>query len=1086
LLLFGLAANGQAEQVQFQWKAGKGAKVFLAGDFNNWNPTGNAMSDEDGDGVWTTTLDLPAGRYQYKFVVDGNWLTDDKASEFVDDGFGGKNSVKVVGDGGGDGKFVGAGGAAKAGTAAGGAAAGGATGGAASGATAPGSVAFELADQGYSQVFVAGEFNGWNQSGNAMQKDGNVWRTTIDLAAGSYPYKFVADGNWIADPAATETVDDGYGGKNSVKVVGGGGAAAPAAGGTASAPSAGAAAAGPPESVTFRYQPLISGIQSCHVVGSFNDWNQTSHPMNDDDGDGTWEATVELAPGEYRYKFLVDGNTWLEDPNAQDSADDGYGGSNSVIRVGPDTRTGAAQPRHVPFRFAPGGNPGEVSLAGTFNNWAIGKTPLSDEDGDGVWETTLLLPEGEYHYKFVVDGNWTTDDSAKWFVDDGFGGKNSGLTVDAAFEGIDLAVGDGRIFTDGIGHTQSSREVNPLSDDEVEFTTRAYNGDVESVSLVVVSADGSETIPLRVVGTDATFAYYRGTLRRAGAIDAGLTYAFDYQDGPTHLVLSAAGFTEAAAAQPVPLDEEHVVRFSTPDWVRDGVFYQIFPDRFANGDKSNDPDFSEDAFYKGMTTLPPSGKKNGEYFHLVQDWTDVAGLAKSPYRTDGLPDYFSFYGGDIAGVRQNLDYLQDLGVTILYFNPLFPARSNHKYEAADYAAIDPHFGTPEEFRAFVDECHSRGIRIVADWVINHIGDHSPYFQDTVKKGKDSEYWNWFEWHKWPLPAAAPADWREYYECWWGFSHMPDLNFDLSRSAGQEINVKDPEDAEINWPVVNYVLDSAEWWLKDMDVDGFRLDVPNEVPFWVWKLFRDRVRETKADAYLVGEIWSDAGDWVSPDCFDSVMNYKYFKDPVSSFIGQGRMDAAAFDRELQAGRMAYPMQAVRVMMNLVGSHDTVRYLTAINGREDRLKLTALFEMTYVGAPHIYYGDEIAMKGGPDPDCRRPFVWTWADDPDRKAMHDWYRDLIRLRRDHAAFTRGDYRTLRAEGSVHAFARTDGDEAYVVVVNAGDRPVDVEIPVDDVGASFEDALTGEAMAPAEGGRLPMKLAPISGVVLRRVSAS
>lgn len=1195
--------SASSEEVEFRHSPeGRPAAVFLAGDFNNWNPSGHALADGDGDGVWTVVIDLPAGRYEYKFVVDGRWIEDVNADQFQDDPFGGRNSVRVVGGSAEKGRFVGtdqganaAAGAPKNGGTAGEVTPGGgksvpagdvvftwapeadydqvflagefnewsatalamtkdgdqwtasvplAAGryeykfvaggiwhpdpnaaefvenpygeknsvivvGGGSGAKAatpevedagfvgtgivfePGDVTFSWTPETeYDQVFLAGSFNDWNASALAMTKVGDSWTATVPLSVGRHEYKFVAGGVWHPDPSASDYVDNPYGEKNSIVIVGEGGVApaAPSAPTTPAAPTA-PAVSGDPEEVTFSYQPLISGIGTCSVAGSFNDWNATEFPMSDEDGDGTWTTTVTLPPGEYEYRFVIDQNTWLEDPNSEEFAENPFGGKNSLIRVGMPKRaaTGPGKPRHVSFEYTPAEPASSVSLAGTFNNWAAGKHPMTDDDGDGTFTTTMLLPEGDYHYKFVVDGVWYADETAAWFVDDGFGAQNSGLTVDSSFEGIELELGDGKVYADGIEHRQSIREVNPLSDTEVEFTARAYANDVESVSVLVRAGADEWTLPMSKIGFDATFEYYRSTLRLGGAgqppTGTPLEYGIVYADGGETRILGQAGLGAAEDAQLFVFSEETITRFSTPDWVRDGVFYQIFPERFANGDPSNDPDFSEE-YYQGRTTLPASGKTNGEYYHLVEDWYDVAGLSKSPYRTDGKPDYSSFYGGDIAGILQHLDYLEDLGVTILYFNPLFPARSNHKYEAYDYQAVDPHFGTPEEFRAFVDECHSRGIRIVPDWVINHIGDHSPYFQDTVRKGKDSEYWNWFEWNKWPLPATEPTDWREYYECWWGFAHMPDLNFDLSRINSQENGVANADDAEINWPVVNYILDAAEWWLVDMDVDGFRLDVPNEVPFWVWKMFRERVRSVKPDAYLVGEIWSDAGDWVSPDCFDATMNYKYFKDPVSSFLGQGRMDAARFDREMQAGRMAYPMQAVRVMMNLVGSHDTPRYLNAINGNLARQKLTALFQMTYVGAPHIYYGDEIATRGGADPDCRRPFDWRWESNAERSDMHGWYRGLIHLRRNNPTLITGEYATLRAEGSVHAFARVDENAAFVVVTNAGDHAVDVEIPVGDLGSAFRNALdSGAQEIRAENGSVKLHLEPVTGLVLARV---
>ncbi len=1081
----------RAEDVTFACEAGRGAKaVFLAGEFNNWNPSGKAMKDDDGDGTWTAIVDLPPGRYEYKFVVDGQWLEDPKAKESAPNPFGGKNSVVVVGGGGAAGGFVAgttdASGAKPAAEAPPAAKAGGAA-----KSVAPGDVVIEWKPgKNFSQVFLAGEFNGWNATALPMTKTGDTWRATVKLDAGRYPYKFVADGTWMEDPNAAEFVDDGYGGKNSVLVVGdGGGAAKPAA--AAATPAAKPAApAGDPVEAEFSFQPVISGVKSVHLAGDFNDWSTSATPMADADGDGKWTVKLKLTPGPHLYKFVVDGATWMEDPNAEDFKDDGFGGKNSVIYVGGEGKhTFTGQPRRVEFAFKPGKAAQDVSLAGTFNNWAVGADPMSDPDGDGTWTITMLLPEGDCQYKFVADGQWITDEGADAFTDDGFGGKNSIRTVDDRFPAIDVAVGDGEIFAEGLRHEQTVRDVNRVSDDELVFVARTWPGDVEAVELEILDADGkvSTKVPARRALSDPTSQSWRMNIARAGGIP-DFRYRVVLKDGPTSWYLGGEGPVEtsvASAAGPATFtySEAAVPRFTVPSWVQTGVFYQIFPERFANGDPANDPDFSE-PYYKGRTKLPSSGKTNGEYYHLTKDWYDIAGLSKSPYRTDGRPDYMSFYGGDIAGIRQNLDYLQDLGVTILYFNPLFPARSNHKYEAYDYKAIDPHFGTPQEFRAFVDDCHARGIRIVADWVINHIGDHSPYFQDTIEKGKKSEYWDWFEWKKWPLPATEPKDWREFYECWWGFSHMPDLNYDLSRQGGQENGVRNAADAKVNQPVVDYILASAEWWMKDMDIDGFRLDVPNEVPFWVWKIFRDKVRSIKPDAYLVGEIWSDAGDWVAPDCFDATMNYKYFKDPVTSFIGQGRTDAGQFDRELAAGRGAYPEQAVRAMMNLVGSHDTPRYLTSIGGNRARQKLTALFAMTYVGAPHVYYGDEIAMEGGADPDCRRPFHWKWTDEAGRKEMHDWYRSLITLRNANPALSVGDFTTLLAQGRTYAYARRHEGVVFVVVLNAGDAPVEVKVPLEELklpaGAGFEDALTGAKLAATDG-VLPLKLAGTSGIVLR-----
>jgi glycosidase len=767
--------------------------------------------------------------------------------------------------------------------------------------------------------------------------------------------------------------------------------------------------------------------------------------------------------------------------------------------------------KKVTFTFVPNRPYARVFLAGTFNAWSTDATPMRRETGR--FEVTLPLPVGEYQYKFVADGNWITDETAERFLPDGYGGRNSVVDVDETFESMNIARGDGRIMVDGLAHRLDAWERSIDSSGTVTVRTRAWMGDVERVGLVwegspeiggdnpgrTNSPPGGDAMIL--FDSDGTYDYYSCELR-----SPSFTYGFIFEDGPARVTLDAGGAFEAegpsaaeAVNEPFSFSADDTAVFSTPDWVRNGVFYQIFPERFANGDVNNDQDFTE-WYYEGLTELPPSGKTNGEYFHFVDDWYDVSGLTVSPYKTDGKPDWNSFYGGDIEGVRSNLDYLVDLGVTIIYFNPLFESKSNHKYDAASYLEIDPHFGTNDEFATFVAECHERGIRVVMDLAINHTGHTHWAFVDARLKGEESEYWDWYEWHKWPVPGtkvSTPADAGDYYDCWWGFGQMPNLNFDLSRTGPDEQSVVDIEDAEPNWPVVNYLLDVATTWLEAADVDGYRLDVAGEIPRWFWELFRERVREENPDAYIVGELWGASPEWVNGRCFDAVMNYKFFREPVFSFVVRGDTDAAGFDRMLAPGRLIYQQEGVYAQMNLLGSHDTERFLTAVGEDERRLRLATLFQMTYVGAPSIYYGDEIGMTGRHDPDCRRPFLWNWESNADRVALRDYFRRLIELRRGHPCFTEGGFTRLLADGDVYAYARDTVDEHAVVVLNAGDAEAVVTVPLEeksdawvsqltadrDESALFRCLLTGSEV-PVEladgGASLKLTLPPLSGTVL------
>jgi glycosidase len=267
------------------------------------------------------------------------------------------------------------------------------------------------------------------------------------------------------------------------------------------------------------------------------------------------------------------------------------------------------------------------------------------------------------------------------------------------------------------------------------------------------------------------------------------------------------------------------------------------------------------------------------------------------------------------------------------------------------------------------------------------------------------------------------------------------------------------------------------------VDGIRLDVANEVPFWMWKEFRRVVDEVKPGALLIGEIWHNAMPWLGPTYLHSTMNYKYFREPVMKFLGLGQGDALLFDRELAPGRYIYPDQASRVMMNLVGSHDTERYISMIKGDERRLMLTALFQMTYPGIPHIYYGDEVALEGGRDPDNRRTFPWDWQTHAKSVRVHNFYKKVIGIRSRYEALRSGRFQTVLASGKTYAFLRENGDQKILVALNNADRETAVRIDLKEFDfpptASFFDAIAGKYIVSRDGG-LTVEMDPLSGSIL------
>ncbi len=439
----------------------------------------------------------------------------------------------------------------------------------------------------------------------------------------------------------------------------------------------------------------------------------------------------------------------------------------------------------------------------------------------------------------------------------------------------------------------------------------------------------------------------------------------------------------------------------TPDWVKDAIFYQIFPDRFARSDRVPKP-------------------------HNLEPW-------------DSPPTAYGFKGGDLIGVLEHLDYLLDLGVNAIYFTPIFQSTANHRYHTYDYFQVDPILGGNEAFRQLLDEAHRRGIRIILDGVFNHASRGFYQFNHTLENGTASPYYDWFIFKRFPLHAyddyGPPG-----YEAWWNLRALP------------KFNTANPQ-------VREFIYRVAEYWI-DQGIDGWRLDVPGEIDDdEFWREFRRRVKAANPDAYIVGEIWQRADRWLVGDQFDAVMNYQFTRACLSFFVGAdeevrqlthghsygevANFDARAFGRRLEEVLTWYPAEIAYAQLNLLDSHDTARYLTIAKRDVTALKLAILAMMAYPGAPMIYYGDEIGMLGGKDPDSRRSMVWDrsrWDQD-----LRETVRRYIALRKKYAALRRrGEYAHLYSEGQVYAFARQREGETVLVALNAGRAPARLTLDV------------------------------------------
>jgi cyclomaltodextrinase / maltogenic alpha-amylase / neopullulanase len=481
--------------------------------------------------------------------------------------------------------------------------------------------------------------------------------------------------------------------------------------------------------------------------------------------------------------------------------------------------------------------------------------------------------------------------------------------------------------------------------------------------------------------------------------------------------LYAAAVLFFMVVQPVSAQSPHPGEPRIPVWVRDAVFYQIFPERFSNGDPGNDPPGTE-----------PWG---------------------------GMPTTRNYFGGDLRGIMQRLDYLSALGVNALYLNPIFTSPTNHKYQTSDYLAIDPHFGDETVFREFVDACHARGIRVVLDAVFNHTGTQFFAFDDVRRNGADSRYTGWYTFHGFPVGPTS----RPNYECWWGYGHLPKL-------------------ATGNPEVRAYLFDVTRHWMA-FGIDGWRLDVPNEIPHEFWVDWRQLVKSINPDAYIVGEIWQDASPWLQGDQFDAVMNYR-FRDACLDLFARDTITVSQFDALLERQRHDYPEAVNFALLNLLGSHDTERFLTLSGGDTAAMTLAWMFQMTYPGAPMVYYGDEVGMTGGKDPDCRKTMVWGPAGQD--AGLLGVMRSLIALRTTHDVLRQGVYERVQMndrEGTL-AFARRSADSTALVIVNRSRVSRTVTVPQVPARGQMGQAWPAARVSwSTTGDSLTATLDPVSGVV-------
>ena len=657
----------------------------------------------------------------------------------------------------------------------------------------------------------------------------------------------------------------------------------------------------------------------------------------------------------------------------------------------------------------------------------------------------------------------------------------------------------------------------PKESELVTFRFRTAKDDVDRVGLVT-SAD---TYVMEKECTQGEFDYYTFEVRLGAE---PFRYCFEVQSGTEKYYYGRCGISREILEY---YNFVVVPGFSTPDWAKGAVMYQIFTDRFYNGDKSNDVETNEYYYI-------------GDYSRRVTNWD------KYPANM-GVRE---FYGGDLQGVMDKLDYLQELGVEVVYFNPLFVSPSNHKYDIQDYDYIDPHIGRitddggslldegdndntkasryikrvtgknnleagNEFFAQLVSEAHRRNMKVIIDGVFNHCGSFNKWLdrehiyyasEENYEKGayvdRNSPYHDFFKFYgdTWPDNNS--------YDSWWGNDTLPKLNYQGSPKLEE------------------YILRiAAKWVSAPYNVDGWRLDVAADLGYGAeynhefWRKFRNVVKKANPDALILAENYGDSYDWLQGDQWDTIMNYDAFMEPVTWFLTGMQKHSDEFRQDMLGnvdnffGVMNHNMarmggQAVGIAMNELSNHDHSRFLTRTNRTVGRLASKGsdaasqgvnkavfmegvVIQMTWPGAPTIYYGDEAGVCGWTDPDNRRTYPWGHED----KELIAFHRDIIAVHKSSPALMHGSYKMLVAEHNLICYGRFCEDDVVIVVINNGDDERRVNIPawqtgltshddVEQVLVTYDGGYSTERLGySVPGGYLDLGLRRTSAVILRKI---
>ena len=926
-------------------------------------------------------------------------------------------------------------------------------------------------------------------------------------------------------------------------------------------------------------EPAASGVGTWCAAGDFNGWNANSNPLYDDGtngdllgGDGVFTADITI-PGAGRSEWKVTNCTWdLTYPSSNSWLN--TTAADQVVKLSFDTNDHSAD---AGLDMLPVVNilhawdsSSSFTAVGSFQGWdnANPETAMTALGHDLYRLDAPIAAASNYEYKVVTTGLWDaigldnrsvnadnipfttlTDGDVVPFLLDYRSGRVGAFPPPASEP--PLPGHDNEVWWEYLGH--NSRDTlyrtpgGPVpTGTDVTLRLRAAQGDLTAAKLRLYNdrTNVQSILPMTVAYSDGTYDWWEYTI--PASVDPTVYwYRFIAIDG------TDTDYYEDDAARTLgwgqPFDESqdysyqltvYAADFQTPDWIKDAIVYQVFPDRFRDGDPGNNKPAGT-FFYD-----EPGGTV---YRSLTTDWnTPIC----DPRETGDCAGTYSknFYGGDLAGLISKLDYLQDLGVNTIYLNPIFESPSNHGYDTSDYMAINPMFGEPAEFFALVTALDSRGMHLILDGVFNHVSSDSIYFDrysnfDEVGacESNSSPYRAWFYFTDVPA-GTGPCVGSDgtlggaTYESWWGYDSLPKLN-----SANPEVRalIWDYESDALA-TVAGYYMQYADGWRLDVgaDVDPGTINDPSND---YWEGFRNTVTYVNSDGYITGEEWGIANSWLLGGEWDAVMNYQFSSAVLSlwrdstftdndhnsgSSAGElAPITMSQFDERILNLQERYAPEALAAMLNLFGSHDTNRALFMLDENTDtlqpadyqnpdydwapameKLKGAVLVQMTMPGAPTIYYGDEVGLVGPvakdgsgvwqDDPYNRQPYPWLdetgtpyythLQTQESQDEISNYYINLTGERNMHPALRTGDYRTLFIDNNqkLYAYGRNlPGEDSAVVLINRNNNPQSIDLNVSGylpIGTTYRDVLSIATYTVDSEGKLFAVSAPANGAAV------